>query len=408
MKVLLLANKYPYPARDGSSIAIMNMVHGLLSTGCEVHLVALNASRVYVPPRPIVVDEPGMLRVKSMRVNTDITPWGIARNLLSNTSYHVSRFYNRKFEDELKDVLDNNNFDIIQLEGVFMAVYLPIIRQMSNARVVLRAHNVEHLIWKRLVAKKKSLKSIYISIQTKRLEKFELDVLNQVDGVASISDVDRDLLLQIAPSLKNRIKTIHFGLNTQRYKAYQEQSGGRAVVVYIASFDWLPNLEGIEWFLNKVWPKVMAQYPKAEFHLAGRNMPPKLKNRTDKGLRIVGEVADTASFFQQGRLLVLPLLSGSGVRIKLLESLAVGIPVISTSIGAEGVDCIHGEHILLADKPEDMAQAICLLLDDEGLRDYLGKNSRKLVQQKFELKNISEGLINFYHYLLKTKKKDTH
>ncbi len=406
MKVLLLTNKYPYPARDGSSIAIMNMIHGLLSTGCEVHLVALNASRVYVPPRPIIVDEPGMLRVKSMRVNTNITPWGILSNLFSSKSYHVSRFYNKKFEEELKDILMNTAFDIIQIEGVFMGVYLPIIRRASHAKVVLRAHNVEHFIWQRLISKQKSFKNLYISLQTKRLKKFEIDVLQKVDGVAAISEVDNKELKNLIADKKNKVHTVHFGLKTHRYKSYAEQTGGRAVVVYIASFDWLPNLQGIEWFLNKVWPSVVQKYPSAEFHLAGRNMPPKLKNRKDKGLRIIGEVSDTATFLQQGRLLVLPLLSGSGVRIKLLESLAVGIPVISTTIGAEGVDCKHGEHLLIADKTQDMVNAICLLLDDEGLRQYLGKNSRKLVQQQFDLKFISEDLINFYHRLHRTQKKD--
>lgn len=396
MRVLLLTNKYPYPGRDGSSIAILNMIRGLLSQDMEVHLFALNASRVYVHPTQFSFDEPGELYIKSMRVNTEFTLWGILKSLFTRQSYHVSRFYSRKFEERLIQILKDYPFDVVQLEGVFMGVYLPAIRRYSPKSIVsLRAHNVEYKIWNRWLEHNKGIKHYYVKLQARRLQKFEESICRQVDCILPISEVDsRDFTLMTKEPKK--VYTIHFGLKPGSMRQFSNFKYGKKKIVYLASFDWLPNRQGLDWFLKEVWPLVKALVSDAEFHVAGRGLPPRYLHYRGERLKFYGEINSPLEFLLGGKITVIPLLSGSGVRIKLLEALALGIPVISTGIGAEGVNVVNGEHLLIADNPREFAHAIALLLDDEVLRITLSYNARKLIESQYNLDSISLSLVNFY------------
>ena len=396
MRLLLLTNKYPYPGRDGSSIAILNMIQGLLSQDVEVHLFALNATRVYVHPTQFGFDEPGQLYIKSMRVNTEFTIWGILKSLFSSMSYHVTRFHNKKFEDKLIQILCDRRYDVVQLEGIFMAVYLPVIRKYAPKSIVsLRAHNVEYKIWDRWLTYNKGITGAYVKLQTRKLKKFEQLVANQVDCILPISDVD-SREFQIMTKNPGKIHTIHFGLKTSIMRQFSNFRYGKKKIVYIASFDWLPNRQGLEWFLSEVWPHVLKINNDAEFHVAGRGMPSKWFKNPPTNVYFQGEISSPVEFLLSGKISVIPLLSGSGVRIKLLEALGLGLPVVSTQVGAEGIDVVNGDHLLLVDDPVEFAHAVCLLLDDVNLRMTLSYNARKLVEEQYDLQNIACKLYQYY------------
>lgn len=397
MRLLLLTNKYPYPGRDGSSIAILNMIQGLLSQDIEVHLFALNASRVYVHPTQFSFDEPGQLYIKSMRVNTEFTFWGIFKSLFYRQSYHVSRFYNKKFEEKLIQILRERRFDVVQLEGVFMAVYLPVIRTYAPKSIVsLRAHNVEYKIWNRWLAfHNKGISNLYVRLQTHRLKKFEETIAKQVDCILPISDVDKqDFVLMTKNPAK--VHTIHFGLKVSHMRQFSNFIYGKKKIVHVASFDWLPNRQGFEWFVSKVWPHIQRISPEAELHVAGRGMPDKWLKSPPAHVYLHGEISSPIEFLLGGKISIVPLLSGSGVRVKLLEALGLGIPVVSTHIGAEGIDVSNGDHLLLADDPLEFAHAVCLLLDDEKLRMHLSYNARKLIEEHYHLESIACTLLQYY------------
>lgn len=396
MRLLLLTNKYPYPGRDGSSIAILNMIQGLLSQDIEVHLFALNATRVYVHPTQFSFDEPGQLHIKSMRVNTEITLWGIFNNLFSSGSYHVTRFYNKKFEDKLIQILTERRFDVVQLEGVFMAVYLPIIRKYAPRSIVsLRAHNVEYKIWERWLTHNRGITNFYMRIQNRRLKKFEETISKQVDCILPISDVDSKEFIQMTKN-PAKVHTIHFGIKVSGLRRFSNFHYGKKKIVYVASFDWLPNRQGLDWFLTQVWPHVLKLSSDTEFHVAGRGLPARLLKNPPKNVFFHGEISSPIEFLLSGKISVIPLLSGSGVRIKLIEALGLGLPVVSTQMGAEGIDVVNGDHLLLADDPIEFAHAVCLLLDDEGIRMTLSYNARRLVEEKYQLETIASTLRQYY------------
>jgi glycosyltransferase involved in cell wall biosynthesis len=158
--------------------------------------------------------------------------------------------------------------------------------------------------------------------------------------------------------------------------------------------DWLPNEEGVDWFLEKVWPGLSEKHPDWRFSVAGRNMRPEFAERAARvpGVEVVGEVQDAVSFTNRHALLVVPLRSGGGMRVKLVEALALGKTVVSTPIGAEGLEARHGEHLILADSPEEFARCVEQCLTDRALFDRLGENGMAFVRGRYDNRTLAQGL----------------
>ena len=166
-------------------------------------------------------------------------------------------------------------------------------------------------------------------------------------------------------------------------------------VAFIGGMDWMPNREGVEWFIDKVWPIVIAQMPDAKFYLAGRNFPEEIRNLKVKGLVVVGEVDDAREFILSKSLSIVPLFAGSGMRVKIVEAMALGRVVISTSIGAESLDYTDGTDILIADDAVGFANAVLKMLTHRNQRVALGKNAQQLILEKYDNRKICTRIIDF-------------
>jgi glycosyltransferase involved in cell wall biosynthesis len=394
LKVLQICNKAPYPANDGSSIAIYNLAKGLIVNGIELTLLTINTKKHFKADLEIPHDFYQKSNYQSVYQNTNTTLIGALINLFSNTSYFVSRFNFKDFEIALIETLSKQSFDIIQLEGVFMGIYLPYIRKYSNAKIVLRAHNIEHLIWQRHLENEKNvLKKIYLQLQNKRLKKFELTVFNNVDGIVPITEQDEKKINEIAPN-KPTFSCVT-GIDLNQYKA-NSKAIETNTIFHFASMDWLPNEEAVEWFINLVWPIVIEQNPTIKLILAGRGMPDKFKKLASNSIQIIEDVKSSEAFYAHYDIMLVPLLSGSGLRIKLVEGLAYGKPIITTKIGAEGIPYVNQHHMLVADHPHEFAKAISHLIKDPDFKKKLQSNARLLAEEKFDYKKIAQELIQFY------------
>ena len=394
MKILILCNKVPYPANDGSTIAMASMIDGLMANNAEVHALCFNTAKHFRDDQLIAKHKPDQLRLKYTFLDNRIKPLGVLRNLFEKNAFQVSRFRDKRFTQMLESEIATHDYDLIQLEGLTMAVYLNSIRQMTGARVVLRAHNVEYQIWQRhLEAEKNPLKRAYLNLQNKRLKKFEEAVSYEVDAIVSITDEDLQQFRRIQPSkvaisIPCGIKLEHYPPCAEGQKEYD--------LVYIASFDWLPNQQGIRWFLREVWPLLTDRRPSIRFRLGGRNMPVDLREQADKNLSVETAVNDMREFMCSGKLAVVPLLAGSGMRIKILENMALGICQVTTRVGAEGIDAKPGEDIIIADEAEEMAAAILSLLDTPQRIGQIGLQARQAAISKYANDSLGRKLVEFY------------
>lgn len=399
MRILQISNKAPYPPNDGSSIAVYNMAKGFINNGVELHLLTINTLKHYKKENEIPRDFLEQSHYTAIDRDTAVTPMGALMNLFSSESFFVSRFVFKEFEEKIIEKLNANQFDIVHLEGLFVAPYIPVIRKHSNAKITIRTHNVEHLIWDRLIENEKSaVKRKYLSIQNARLKKLELQILKEADGIVTITDYDKKLFEQLGIITKAVVSPT--GILMDRYAINRSLTNTNSVF-HLASMDWMPNTEAVDWFLDKVWPKYLKTENNLQFTLAGRFMPDSYLKRNEGNLKVIGSIDDNIQFYNEHEIMMVPLQSGSGMRIKIIEGMAMGKVIVSTSIGAEGIPVTHNENIIIANTPEEFANAIKNLSSNQELKTKIGNNARKFIEDYFENTKLISELLKFYVSLAK-------
>lgn len=395
MHILQLSHKPPFPAVDGGALAMAQVTEGLLEAGQEVRLLTLHTDKH--PFQADKVSQEILHQTKFEGIFADTTPKPSAAflNLFSANSYQLQRFDVPEMHQRLSKVLTENSYDIVHLESLFMVPYLDTIRKHSRAKVVLRSHNVEYQLGE---AKVQSLppgiKKHYWNLLTKRLKRFELAHQNAYDGLACISEQDRQHFLQSGTTIPSL--TLPLGLKLPESGDTRSGTG----LVFLGALDWAPNIEGLEWFVKHCWPEIKQNLPELQFRIAGRNPGSELENLSGNGVSIIGEVPDAASFLQSGALVVAPVLSGSGVRVKVLEALALGLPLATTTKGIEGTELIAGTHLLVADDPRELGRQIVELAKNPEIGQQMGLTAARFMALHHLRHKVTERLIQFYQSLL--------
>ncbi len=399
MKVLVLCNKSPFPPKEGGPIAMNTIIEGLINAGHKVKVLAINSNKYGVDVKDIPEDYRQKTQIETVYINLAVKPVDAFLNLFTGKSYHVERFISAAFEQKLIEILKTNQFDIVQLETLYISPYIETIRKYSKAKIVLRSHNIEHLIWKRVAEiTKNPLKSWYLHHLSRTLKNYELGVLNLYDGIATITKKDGDYFL--SHGCKIPVIAIPFGINLENFTENSGIETEFPSLFHIGAMNWMPNEEGIKWFVEKVWPLVTGEFPALKCYLAGREMPDWLTNSKIKNLEVIGEVDDAFEFIYSKAIEIVPLFSGSGIRIKIIEAMAAGRAVISTSIGAEGINIENGENILIADTPEEFFDGIKKCVTNETFCLTLGQNARQLVFRDHSNQKLIIRLEGFYQQII--------
>ncbi len=395
MKILQLSKKFPYPVKDGESLAIANLSKAFAELGCSVSLLAMNTRKHWVDTRHLSPTLDFYSRMETVMVDNRIKPLQALRNLFCSTSYHIERFIEPRFSEALVGILQKEPFDVVQLETLYLAPYIPVIRRHSNALIAMRAHNVEHEIWERVAVNSPPLKRRYLQHITPRLKAYETAHLNQYDLMVSISA--RDLTHFQAMGLQKPGVIAPIGVDCRAYEPDRTSFTRPLSLSFIGSLDWMPNVEGLRWFLDQVWkPLLSRRFPSLELHIAGRNTPAWLTNLRLPGVQVHGEVPSAPEFINRHSVMVVPLLSGGGMRAKALEGMALGKVVLSTTLGMEGIDAVDREHCLVADSPEAFDQAITWCTQQGHQLERLGERARALCEQRYDNIAIAHALADTY------------
>lgn len=395
MKILQLCKKFPYPLKDGEAIAVNSLGKAFHQLGAEVTLLAMNTSRHYYPVENGTMPLSHYKQVLSVPVDNRIKPMAAFTNLFSRDSYHIARFVSPAFGRQLKDLLLSQQFDVVQLETPYLAPYIPLIRQHSHALVSMRAHNVEHEIWQRITQNTSfPLKKWYLKHLTDKLRRYEIEQFKQYDVLIAISDKDMQVFRDLGFSGRGLVVPI--GMDIDEYKPDFKSYKSNLSLGFIGSLDWMPNTEGLQWFLQKVWPGLLVRFPELQLHIAGRNTPGWLLNLQKPNVVVHGEVPDAADFINQHTIMIVPLLSGSGMRAKILEAMALGRVVITTTLGLEGIDASDRKEVLLANTPESFIQSLEFCISSNGQLEKIGRNAQQMVSLKYESLTIASRLLQAY------------
>jgi glycosyltransferase involved in cell wall biosynthesis len=396
LKILILTPRIPFPLRDGGAIAMNQTLEGYIEQGCEVSMLAMNTARHWVEETELPSLYKNLVHFNTVYINNSINPFSAFINLFTDKSYNVERFINKKYEQALIDMLKLEEFDIVQFESIYTSPYLKTVQTHSQAKTYCRVHNIEYQIWQRLSEHEPSFfKRKYLTLLTNRLKNFELDVLKKFDLLLPISTNEETFLN------KEKINSCYylpFGVNDNTI--LPDVACELNSCYHIGSMDWSPNIEGVEWFLENVWQEACKQLPNVTFYIAGKNMSATFLAKKDEHTAIIGEVDDFISFSLEKNIMIVPLQSGAGIRIKILEAMELGKTIISTSIGAEGIGAVNNEHIIIADTARDFIDALIRCFNEPEVALRIGKNARKYVSSHFHKNQIYKEAITMYKNLM--------
>lgn len=397
LRILQLCHKPPRPARDGGCLAMDAITDGLLRLGHRLRVVAICTHKHPCTDTAQDLEYAEAVRFVGVPVDTRLNPVDAFSSMVTGESYNISRFHAPEMERVLRKVLLENVYDVVLVESLFMAPYLDSIRALSDAVVVLRAHNVEHRIWSDLAGQTPGLtRRTYLRLLAAQLERFEIAHLNAFDAILAITDEDAEAFRGFGCTAP--IHVAPFGLSDSAFSVPTSPAAGALCAFHLGAMDWEPNLRGVRWLIDEVWPHVTRALPDAELLLAGRGFPSDFEVPSGSGISVLGEIAEAGSLFHRDAVMVIPLLSGSGMRIKAVEGAAAGRPIVSTTVGIEGLS--PPPPFAVTDEPEIFAQHIVAAMVELEWARQLVEDSKVWAELHYSNRSIVSGFADFCKKLL--------
>lgn len=390
-QILMLTPQLPYPPHQGTSLRNFHMMRAL----AQHHRVVLlsfaepdrsqeleplrSISRV-LPPIPI-----------PSRTSTD----RIRQLITTNEPDVAQRLRSKTFLAAIAETLHTERYDAVQFEGIELAAYMRDVRQLAHGlRLVLDCHNAETELQRR--ARRSDLRqptrwpaAIYSALQVNRLARFEGRAISDADAVIAVSETDRGYLQQLRVAREKAISVVPNTIDISEYEWMEPIAPEmRYDLVFTGKMDYRPNTDGVLWFAKSVWPLICQRRPGTTWAIVGQRPHPQLEGLRDvEGITLTGHVPNVQPYLAGASVYIMPLRIGSGTRLKLLEAMASGKPVVSTRLGAEGFDVKHQKNILLADSPDELEETILGLLDSPTQQVALGKAARAFAAQ-YDWRNI--------------------
>lgn len=392
MRILQIAPQVPFPLDDGGKIGIYNITKYLSLRGHEIDFVCyrkhsdyeLSYSALKEICNPFILD-----------VQTDNNFFDALINLFSPIPYNISKFHSSILEKFLRQRLKATKYDVAHIDHLHMAWIVKMLKDEFNIPCVLRQHNLEMMIMKRFSETDSNpLLKIFARSQFKKFLNYEPQLCSEFDSVAMITPEDETEILK----LNNRIKStiIPAGVD-EKLLSLKKENPKPFTLFFIGSLEWLPNADSIKWFLEDIFPKVVEKIPEIKLFVYGKKSESLLvADRIKKNVRLQGYVDDIWKNIMDKELAIVPLRIGGGMRIKIVELLAAGQNILSTSIGAEGIPAENEKHLLIADDAESFANSIFNFFNNKYDKEKMIANSKKFIEENFTWSIMAEKFEKVY------------
>jgi polysaccharide biosynthesis protein PslH len=389
MNLLFLTPQLPFPPRQGT--AIRNW--GLIKHLAERHTIELLSFVEPDQPPPSaelqavckhVVTVPIPQRSRAARVRT----------LLSSQPDMARRLWSQRFSALLATLVYDGEYDLIHVEGLELAPYLAQVARSrpknEGPRLLYDAHNAEYLIQRRAFLNDWRLPArwpaaLYSSLQTPRLKHFEAETCRTADVVTCVSAEDAATLRQLAPGVQPVVVPNGIDFDSYQTAAPRPELKNTCLLAFTGKMDYRPNIDAAVWFIGDIWPRIRAARPEAQFFVVGQKPPERLRQlHGQNGVVVTGAVDDPRPYIAAAAVYVAPLRMGGGTRFKLLEAMALGRPIVSTTLGAEGFAVQSGRELLLADTPAEFAAAVLKLLEAPATAQAVAQTGRAFAQASYD------------------------
>jgi len=408
MRVLHFAPRVCWPLDTGAKLRNYHLAR-VLAERSQVTLLAFSDRNTSSAP----IGNP-YHQVISVKRDPAYTFAKLVRGLWGQTPLPVLNYTTASMKQALEGVLTEKDFDVVQVESIHLMAYLPIIRAARQQPLVICDwHNIESELMQRYRKREPNLlRRAYAGKTARLMSEFEGRATREFDAHVVVSERDAERLRALNPDA--RIFVIENGVDTSYYSdaqietvaAARRDAPGKRRIVFVGSMDYHANIEGTVNFAREVWPRLRARQPDLVFTIVGRNPAREVRELAQTpGVEVTGTVDDVRPFYRKAVLSVVPLNVGGGSRLKILEAMAAGVPVVSTTLGAEGLDIRHGENILVADTNEQLIEAIVSVVENEEQRRQLVAGGRALVFSRYDWSTLGASLFEVYRKLLAMKVK---
>lgn len=399
MKILFITTALPYPLDGGAKIRTFNLVKNVAGKH-KVTLLSFVDSK----------DEPGNIStlerygfkvatVKRASHNKLALFFNLFYCFFKAKPFVIQKYCSSAMRNKITNLIGKQKFDIVQFEHLHMAQYLSLFK---NTRAILAMHNIDSTIAERYYREEKNVfKKAYASLQWKKLRKYESVMYTKFGICLTVSEKDKERLKQISPEtnaavIPNGVDTTYFDLSTE----VSEPNS----LIFTGMMNWLPNVDAMLYFHKHIFPLIEKDIADVKLYIVGRNPLAKLKELgKEHNIVVTGAVDDIRPYVRRSSVVIVPLRIGGGTRLKILEAMSMGKPVVSTSIGCEGLEVVHRENIIVADTPSEFATNIIALLKGNIPISQFGENGRNLVCERYEWKKIGQQLCCVYKDIVKQK-----
>jgi glycosyltransferase involved in cell wall biosynthesis len=397
MKILQLSPQYPFPEIEGGKIGIASIYKELSRLGADITLVSYSDKVI----EKKYLDE-GELYGKVLIINhsTENTKSRILKSVVDSKPLYLRKHFNKTLSEKFKQIATENNFDIVHSDHSSMAEAALFVKNLIKIPAGLRLHNIEWKIWKRYSDEFPIYhpSRIYLERQARILKNYESYYYSKFDVCYAITDNDKIEALNMAQGAN--VKLASAGVNLEEWKPQQIDRNPNELII-AATYGWVHNVKAVKWLIENVLPIIKKEVPDIKFTIIGLNPPEFFNNYKELGVEVKGFVDKVQPYLNKASIYVAPLFVGSGIRIKILEAMAMELPVIATTISAEGIDAIPADGLLVADKAEDYAELILKLIRNPQLAREFGKSARKFIENNYTWKKNVGVMYNEYSDLMR-------
>jgi len=396
MKILFVTPFLPSPPRFGAERRLDGLARQL-ALRHEVSLLWFNADHAPIPAT-LAERHPYCREVSTTPIRPSKASdrrWLQLRSLASTQSFEALQTARRTdFQQALDRMLQAQRYDVVQFESAQLANFSFVKHPGESPVFVLDEHNIEHDLLRRTAnAARSPLRRAYGALNWRKIRREERAAWQRFDGVALTSARDQAQLLREVPKCVTSV--VPNGVDLAAFPAALGD-GEPGVLLFFGALNYFPNQHGLLQFIDQILPEIIRRNPHVTLHVVGPGAPESIRRRQGPGVRIVGEVEDISPYLERAAAVVVPVQIGGGTRLKIIEALAKGRPVISTTVGAEGLNVVNERHLLLADRPDDFARQVARVLDSRELATRLGTAGRRLVQEHYDWRQIASDLEQFY------------
>ena len=312
----------------------------------------------------------------------------LTRNLATRLPYFIMKYESAEMRREIERVVARGNIDVVVCDFLMPAINLP---ERLDCATVLFQHNVEAMIWKRhYEVHRNPMKKGFLYGQWRKAFAFEREMCRRFDKVVAVSAEDREIMR--ADYGIDNLAEVPTGVDTEFFRPDSSVTREPRHLVFTGSLDWLPNDDAMRYFVNEILPLVRQQMPDVKLTVVGRNPYQGLieLSKTDPNIEVTGRVEDVRPYMDRASAYIVPIRVGSGTRLKIYEAMAMELPIVSTTVGAEGLNLVDGRELMIADTPNDFAAGVVKLLSDDEYASALGQRASELVRAKFGWSNAAQ------------------